>query len=442
MFLRKSIFGTASMLGLAGMLAFGGCSSDGNQNGDGIENDDHNVKGAIGLALRLADGSDVDTVNYTIKLNGTTVRTGTLAIGADGKATGTITGLDAGPGYTIALDAPRTRPDAGSVESCSGSATFTVVADQTTPVAVVLQCSDTSTGGNITINGTFNLCPKPGIATASPSTQVVGSTIALSATATDKDGDPLTYAWFVGTVYDASTVFATSANATYTCSAPGTFLLNFAAYDGDARGCRSALKTPITVTCTGGAVDAGTPVVDSGTPVVDSGTPVVDSGTPVVDSGTPVVDSGTPVVDSGTPVVDSGTPPPAARWGTVACDTCLKAQCNPYMDYDPLVENCKDAACDAAFACFQRNHCAVDVASANKCYCGNVTNDDCLVTGYVANGPCAAAANTAYGSTNTQVVFGLLYSSDNSFGNGAALFRCGAELCTDQCVTATNIPAP
>ncbi|HEY6877970.1 MAG TPA: hypothetical protein VI299_08115 [Polyangiales bacterium] len=436
MFLRNSMFGKASMLGLAGILAFSGCSSDANHTGTSIE-DDNSVKGSIGLALRLADGSDVDTVNFTVKRNGTTVREGTLAIGADGLASGTISNLDAGSGYTIELTAPRTR-DGGAVEQCTGSASFTVDAGATKTVAVVLQCSDTSPDtGNVTINGTFNICPKIGIATATPASQVVGSAIALTVTANDKDNDPLTIEWFTGATYGTgATVFATGASASFACTTPGSFQINVSAYDGAARGCRKALTTPVAVTCTGSAtVDSGVPAVDSGVPAVDSG--AVDSGTPAVDSG--AVDSGT--VDSGVPAVDSGTVP-TARFGTAACDTCIAASCSNYQDFAPLLGNCVDAACDQAFACFQRNHCAVDLASVNKCYCGNVTNEECLVTGYVANGPCAQLANTTFGTTNAQTVVGLLYGEDTNFGDGAALFACAADLCTAQCVTATNIPAP
>ena len=173
----KSVFGTASMLGLAGMLSFSGCSSDGNGSGvNGNGSEQNGATGGIGLALQLADGSDVSTVNYTVTRNGSSVRTGELAIGADGRATGTITGLDAGAGYVVSLSAPRTR-DGGSVAACTGeSAPFTVLENETVPVSVVLQCDDTSAGGNITINGQFNICPKVTSASASPSSQAVGST--------------------------------------------------------------------------------------------------------------------------------------------------------------------------------------------------------------------------------------------------------------------------
>ncbi|MDB4991422.1 MAG: hypothetical protein JWN04_6600 [Myxococcaceae bacterium] len=435
MLLRKSIFGTASMLGLAGILAFSGCSTDNSDGTPSSKSQTSRELGGLGLGLLLPDGSNVNSPTYIITRTSdvTFNMTGTLTI-SNGIATGTITGLPAGNDYKVVLAATRTTP-AGAPD-CSGNAVFSVIADQTTNVNVVLQCDDTSAAnGAVTINGTFDICPKIGSTTVSPNSAAVGGSVALTGAATDKDvGDVVSYKWTTST--DGTFSSDSAASTSYTCVSAGskTIQLNVT----DKPGCVKP-AAPITVTCTAASIDAGTPVVDSGTPVVDSGTPVVDSGTPVVDSGTPVIDSGTPVVDSGTPVVDSGVP--AARFGSAACDTCVTASCTLYNDYDPRLDACKDAACDAAFACFQRNHCAVDAASVNKCYCGNVTNDACLVTGYVANGPCAAAANTAYGSTNTQMVFGLLYSSGNSFGNGAALFQCAAEACTTQCVTGTY-PAP
>jgi hypothetical protein len=458
----KSVFGTASMLGIAGLLAFSGCSSDStgsDVNGNGGE---HNgATGGIGLALQLADGSNVGTVTYSVLKDGIVVRTGPLEIGADGRASGTISGLDAGPGYSVHLVAPRTR-DGGTATDCTGdSAPFTVIENQNVPVSVVLQCDDSSTGGNITINGQFNICPKVTSGGATPSTQAVGSAISLTSSASDRDGDALTYAWFTGATYSAGTVFASTQNASFTCTTAGTFTLNVAAYDGDLRGCRKALSQPITVTCTDATtvdsgtpvVDSGTPVVDSGTPVVDSGTPVVDSGTPVVDSGTPVVDSGTPVVDSGTPVVDSGTPvvdsgtgtggPTKAYLGTASCETCTQTNCNPQFGFLFLIDDCADATCGAVFSCFQRNHCAVDSVTVHQCYCGaGVTLEACRAAGYVATGPCANLVQTGLGTTVSSEVIDRFVGTDTDTGDGIALFSCVAESCIPECVTSTTIPAP
>jgi len=441
----KSVFGTASMLGIAGMLTFSGCASDSNGSGTDINGSgEHNgATGGIGLALQLADGSDVSTVNYVISKSGVSVRTGTLAIGADGRATGTITGLDAGAGYVVSLEAPRTR-DGGEVAKCTGeSAPFTVLENQTVPVSVVLQCDDTSAGGNITINGQFNICPKISSASASPSTQAVGSTIALSAAATDKDNDTLTYAWFTGATYSAGSVFASTATATFTCATAGTFTLNVAAYDGDARGCRKALSTPISVTCTGGTpvVDSGTPVVDSGTPVVDSGTPVVDSGTPVVDSGTPVVDSGTPVVDSGAPVVDSSVPPgdtwPYGGTAGAACATCQTTNCTSFSaDANPVLADCADSACRAIVKCEIDAKCFKTGQEVLLCYCGGTGAagiDACFGSGFVPSGACKAEMEASFQTADVGLVLERFADPGYPAGLANRLTTCVGDLCATAC---------
>jgi hypothetical protein len=123
------------------------------------------------------------------------------------------------------------------------------------------------------------------------------------------------------------------------------------------------------------------------------------------------------------------------RFGSPACDRCLAVNCNPYQTI-PLWAECVDAKCEESFACFQRNRCALDADTVNQCLCGKgVSNDECLGDGFVARGPCAPMLQVANGSADTRTVFGLMFSSETSVGDGAALFRCGAELCQKECVT-------
>ena len=449
MLLRKSIFGTASMLGLAGILAFSGCSSD-NNGAEGTSSDTSHGKhelGGLGLGLVLPDGSNVNNPTYTITNPSDpsfTPLTGSLSISGN-VATATISGLTAESGYTVTLKATRSTP-AGAPD-CTGSATFTVLANQTVNVNVVLQCDDTSSDtGKVTINGSFDVCPKLGATTSTDGT-VGGAPVALTAAATDKDpGDVVTIAW--STASDGSFSSSTGTSTSYTCATAGVKTITVKATD--VPGCVKTFA-PITINCTGtttidaGVPDSATPTPDAATPpVVDSSTPpAVDASTPPVDSSTPpVVDSSTPpAVDASTP--DSSTPPTGARFGTPACDTCLADQCSLYQGFDAILPMCTDAACEAAFACFQRHHCAVDSVSVNQCYCGvGVSNDTCLTAGYVPVGPCAALATSTFGSSNTQVVIGQLYDEATQFGVGGTLFACAADLCTSQCVTSTSIPAP
>lgn len=130
-----------------------------------------------------------------------------------------------------------------------------------------------------------------------------------------------------------------------------------------------------------------------------------------------------------------------ARFGTQRCDACLTQQCNPWRGSLQMLAECVDAACEQSFACFQRSRCATDPTTVNQCYCGKgVSNDDCLAEKFEARGPCASLINKALGSTDTRVVFGMMYANDTSAGDGAGLFQCAAEVCLNECVLDAAIP--
>jgi hypothetical protein len=254
---------------------------------------------------------------------------------------------------------------------CSGSADFAVTEGGFTMVHVVMQCDQQLDAGAASVEADFNVCPHIVTASVTPLNQRLGGTLTFKAQASDANGDSVHLEW---RAIGSDAVYIADSQST-TCSHNGP--VSYVVQARDSRGCGSLPQT-LSATCVG-ATDGG---------------------------------------------------PPSA-----ACDRCLSEQCNPYQGYEPLLENCMDAQCDAAFVCFQNGHCATDLATVNQCYCGiGVSTEDCLVTGYLATGPCATAANAAIGSTNTQVVLGLLYDPGTSFGNGAALFRCAAELCSSECL--------
>ncbi|MEY4512212.1 MAG: hypothetical protein RLZZ450_4334 [Pseudomonadota bacterium] len=220
--------------------------------------------GGVGLALTVSDGSDVECVNYEVSRDGIALRSGTLAISPDGHVTGIIAGLDSGSGYRLDLEAPRKRPKEGDVPACLGAASFGVVTDQTTALSVFLHCDDTSPQQNVNIVGDLNFCPKITCASALPNSVAVGSSVELTATAEDKEHDPLTYAWSKGAAFSEDTVFATGSSASFTCAAAGTFELNVRVRDREVAGCSKTLPEPIIVTCVapaveGNAADCGVP---------------------------------------------------------------------------------------------------------------------------------------------------------------------------------------
>jgi alpha-tubulin suppressor-like RCC1 family protein len=258
---KRTRWAGAGVLALLSAAAATGCGVSG-QAEDGA--DESRVLGDVSLGLILPDGTSVSTVDFVLTRNGVEVRTGSMPVGADGRASALIANLEAGPGYHVVLSASR---DGGS--SCEGEADFEVFVGQTRNVNVVLQCSELTVDGNIAINGSFNVCPKVGYTTASPVTVAIGSSTDLVATARDRDGDPLSYAW---TASDGTFSAPTALNTLYTCASAGAKTLTFSASDGPSRGCTRS--STVSITCVGGG-DAGT---DGG---VDSGT---DGGT---DGGVP-----------------------------------------------------------------------------------------------------------------------------------------------------------
>ena len=254
----------AGMLGLLGAVSLQGCAHDGNSqvtesNGEGTRG-----LGDLSLGLQLPDGSTVDSATYTITRTSdlSFSQTGTLAI-INGKATGTVTGLPAGTDYRIAISAARAS-DAG-LPDCMGSASFTVVASSTTNVDVLLTCDE---GGQadttVTLNGAFNICPRVGSTTATPTSTAVGGSVALTSSASDKDHDPLSFLWASSS--DGLFASGSSANTSYTCQTAGTKTLHVSVSDGPSRGCTRD-SASITITCTASTIDAGS---DAG--ALDAGT--------------------------------------------------------------------------------------------------------------------------------------------------------------------------
>ena len=416
MSLRKSLFGSATMLGIAGMLALSGCSSS--KDGKNIGGDHARGEyGGLGLGLELPDGSEVSTVTYTITRNGSEVETGTIEIGTDGRASKLITGLEAGDGYSVTLSAAR-----GSDTPCTGSANFTVVADMTTTVDVVLSCDDAGGDtGSVQINGTFNICPRITAASFSPATQSVGGVIAITSAATDRETPAaIAFAW---TATDG-TFSAPSASATnYTCATAGEKTLTLSVTDGTGAAACTRSKT-YTVTCTGSA-----PVEDAG---VDSATPEVDSSTPEQDSSTPEQDSSTPEQDSSTPVVDSGSS------GPNACDECIAANCSLYQGEIDVVSLCSDSACQQVLDCVEMADCATSSGNIGDCFCGTAIDPgQCVLSTFEPTGACREIIATNLGLENTPAnrleITARYVNPEYATGRAMQYYSCELDNCNAPC---------
>ena len=231
---------------LAGLTSFA-CSDQ--IGGRGGSSDDS--EGSIGLALTLASGTTLDTLTYQIAGPHGFSKSGSIDVSHSSTISAVISGIPAGTGYALTLSG--TSKDGQT--SCAGSASFDVIARQTTAVTVHLDCHEAPRTGSIAVNGTLNICPVVDGVNASPAEVLVGGTIAFGVTAHDSDGGPsaLQYQW---TASAGTLSGATTASPTFLCSAgTGPVTVSVTVSDGDpSPGCPSTAS--VSVTCTADTLQA------------------------------------------------------------------------------------------------------------------------------------------------------------------------------------------
>jgi len=138
---------------------------------------------------------------------------------------------------------------------------------------------------------------RPPVITPFPGMDVdEGKPVELTASATDPDGESVSYAWTKTSGPDVVLSGVDTPTLSFTApevSADATLVFEVVVSDG------TASSVPFQVTVGVRHVNKD-PVPDAGTGEVDAGTGGVDAGTGEVDAGTGVVDAGTGVVDAGT----------------------------------------------------------------------------------------------------------------------------------------------
>jgi hypothetical protein len=201
--------------------------------------------GSLGMQLTLPGGQQVNSVSWTITgPNGasTVVQSGTVNLQNSQSISFLVGGIPAGNNYTIVLTGTSTDGTA----NCIGSVTFNTTARTTTNVSVLLQCNTPpSEAGSALVTGTLYSCASVSSLSASPAEVNVGSSVALSATATGPGADAgtLSYAWSAPSgTFD--TPSASSAN--FTCTVAGPVTVTLTVSDGaipDGGSCNAALNT-------------------------------------------------------------------------------------------------------------------------------------------------------------------------------------------------------
>jgi len=207
--------------------------------GDMMEDD----MGSVGLALQLAPGVTVNTINWTINnsITGFT-RSSSFSVRFSNIVSFLAGAIPQATGYTIALNAVSVD---GSF-TCTGAAGFAITAGTSTPVNLTLNCSTASAGqGTVVVNGTTQICANLDSLSAAPLETAVNTTISLAATASVGSLTP-TFAWTAtaGTFSDAA-----SATPVFTCPAtPGPVVISVTA-SPSATSCNTVFSRSVTVTC-------------------------------------------------------------------------------------------------------------------------------------------------------------------------------------------------
>ncbi len=209
--------------------------------------------GSVDIGLEIGGSAQVDEVVYTIFGNNMTM-SGIIDTSAPGAtASVEVFGIPEGSGYRVELVAI-----IGDAEPCRGSAPFSILAGQVTPVMVMLNCKPEERFGSVRVNGKLNICAHLEKAVVSPLQTSVGSRIDLFAQGADAESDFIEYGWFAanGQIANPTLPFTS-----YVCTSEGTDFIDIFLSDDSFQDCIDSWR--VEVRCvgsdggTGGAGGAG-----------------------------------------------------------------------------------------------------------------------------------------------------------------------------------------
>lgn len=233
MLFRSSLWLGCALAALGLVVGCGGSPSD---------------SGSLALELVLADGAEIDRVDWRISGNGMAPMEGSIDTSAQGAtASVEVFGLPPGQGYLLEMDA--TSND--GLTTCEGSMNFNVSVGQVTEAFVMLQCRRAPDSGGVRVETEVNLCGELIKVVVSPLQTSIGNDIDLSAEAVDGDGGPIAYFWSAS---GGSIANPNSPDTTYTCGQVGQQFVRIQIADSDS--CVDEYTVP--VRCVDGGGTGGT----------------------------------------------------------------------------------------------------------------------------------------------------------------------------------------
>ena len=370
--------------------------------------------GAATMAFALSV-SDITRVVVTI--SGTDFAppvTAELSI-HDGRATGTIAQIPAGPDRRFLVEAYR-----GAEVVCTGETTADVVAGAAIRVEVTLQCvPDAEDLGEAVVEGTFNFPPRIDRAAADASHVAPGATLRLSAEASDPNpGDALSFRW---TATAGSFSDATAASTAWT--APVTEGLQTVTLTvSDSHGASTSLDLEVHVgSRDGGVAPADATAGDAG---ADGGAAGPDAA---ADAGVAACLCTNPSDDC----VDTGYRTSCVR-SNYTCN--VLSPCDPGYD-------CVQSRC----VCQDQPNCGIDCTSARSCPVGLTCDPNtdvcwlpqqCLVDAMCSAGEVCNGDESGVCRQQTGAATGAACQSHNDCSNG----RCYTQVCLQPCQTNSDCP--
>ncbi|HXU03820.1 MAG TPA: PKD domain-containing protein, partial [Polyangia bacterium] len=309
-------------------------------------------------------------------------------------------------------------------------------------------------GGGARIHGQYNHCPVV-VFVASPDHASVGQPVSLTATASDEDGDPITYAWMAssGTISDANAPMTT-----FTCTKNGSIEITLTVADDS---CSTVISGPfLCQPAEDGGVSDGGSAGASGTGGTAGGSPTGTGGSTGGNgsmgtggmAGTGTAGSmgsagrggsggaaGTTGSGGGGGTACMETNIPQAQ--AAACATCIAAfqtgieGCCTIQTSDPTGYS----LCQTVSACMRSGTCNA-MGDTQSCYCGTRPGT-CDQAGQ-ANGPCvsevtaAAGRNVVLKKTDSPTPANVLTrygDTDYALGRASQVHLIAGGFCANEC---------